>query len=166
MKRKQLTITPHTIFIYSHGTFLRIVRGEHDAPETTIKPRTYSTLTEALVGEHKARILKALRLFPTDKLLDKRLKKIAEPVKIESYQPLAKAIRSIHYLFAQIGYDTDHKEIAYIYHRNPMSSRGMTMVKKGPVWVVRQLLKKYRKPLIRELNYRERKPRHRPSLTT
>lgn len=158
MKRqKPLKITPHTIFIYSHGNFLRVVRGSHEAPEVAVSPRVYENLKEALAGERRARILDALRLFPADKLLDRRLAKLAVPVKISSHKSLADAVRSSQFLFAQIGYDVDHQETAYIYHRNPMAPRGMSMVKKGPVSLVRQLIKKFKKPAIRELNYRERK---------
>lgn len=158
-----MKVTPHSIFIYSHGNFLRIVRGEHTTPDTLIKPRCYENLEEALMHERRPRIVSALKLFPPDKVLARRLKKIKEPVKITAHRTLADTIKSSLFLFAQMGYDTKQREVAYIYHRNPSTHRGMTMVHKGDVLTVRKLLKKYKKAPIREHDYQERKPRLAPT---
>lgn len=147
--------TPHTIFIYSWGNYLRIVRGEHTTPDVATKPRIYPSLDEALAHEHRPRIVAALRLLPPDKLLDRRLKAAAAPVKVKSHRTLAEAIRSSKFLYAQAGYDSDGKEIAYIYHREPNSATGLSMVKTGPIAPARKLLKKYRKPNMRNHDYRD-----------
>lgn len=157
--KKKVPITPHTIFIYSWGNFLRIVRGEHTIPDAKTKPRRYESLKDALENEHRSKIVAALNLFPKDTLIDRRLKAVSAPVPIKKYQTLAAAIRSHQFLYAQAGYDSNHKEIAYIYHRSTGNQTGLTMARSGPVNAVRQLLKKYKKPRLRELNYKDRKPR-------
>ena len=155
-----MKITPHTIFVYSGGSYLRVVRGEHNLPETTIKPRCYSNLVEALHAERKRpRIVNLLNQFPTDKHLDRRLKAIKAPVKIAAHRSLVDCIKSSVFLYAQVGYDSSSKEIAYVYHRSPQKQTGLEMVKTGPVATVRKLLKRYKKPPLRELNYKGRKPR-------
>lgn len=156
-------VTPHTIFIYSCGNFLRIVRGEHPIPETLVKPRRYESLAEALENEHKPRIRNLLQQFPPDKFIDRRLKSKKTPIKIANHRTLAEAIKSPVFLYAQRGYDSSHREVAYIYHRNPSNHTGLTMVRSGPADKVEKLLKKYKKPAMRGLDYRERKP---PKLKT
>jgi hypothetical protein len=148
--------TPHTIFIYSWGNFLRIVRGEHTVPEAQTKPRVYPDLESAIQGERKRpKIVARLNLFPSDKHLNKRLKAIKAPVKVAQHRTLADAIRSSLFLYAQAGYDSEHKEIAYIYHRSPANHTGLVMAKSGPIKAARQLLKKYKKPPMRDFNYRD-----------
>lgn len=155
-----MKITPHTIFIYAAGgTYLRIVRGEHQPPEIQTKPRVYKNLTEALEHEHRKRIVDALNLFPPDKLIDRRLKMNAQPVKVKQHRTLADAIKSPLFTFAQVGYDSKHQEVAYIYHRDPGKATGVQMARSGKLSTVRKLLKKYKRPPIRELDYRERKPK-------
>lgn len=154
-----MKITPHTIFVYSWGNFLRIVRGEHHPPEVTTKPRTYKNLVEALEHEHRPRVVEALRRFPPDQLIDRRLKVNAQPVKVKQHRTVAEAIKSPLFIYAQIGRDPQHREIAYIYHRNPANHLGIAMARSGPPLVVRKLLKKYKRPALRELDYRERKPK-------
>lgn len=151
--------TPHTIFIYSWGNFLRIVRGEHKPPEVQTKPRVYPNLKEALEGEHRPRILEALRRFPPDQVIDRRLKANNAPVKIANHRTLAEAIRSRLFTHAQVGYDSHHKEVAYVYHRDPGRHTGYALARTGPVMLVRRLLKRYKRPPIRELDYEERKPK-------
>lgn len=152
--------TPHTIFVYSGGSYLRVVRGEHNLPETTIKPRRYDNLIEAMHGERKRpRILNLLNQFPTDKHLDKRLKALKAPVSVASHKSLIECIRSSVFLYAQVGFNSDSKEIAYVYHRSKATETGLAMVKSGPVATVRKLLRKYKKPPLRELNYPARKPK-------
>lgn len=154
-----MKVTAHTIFIYSWGNFLRIVRGEHQPPNVTMKPRVYKNLVEALEHEHRKRIINALKLFPLDTLIDRRLKVNNQPVKVKQHRTLADAIRSKLFTFAQVGYDSNHKEVGYIYHRDPSKSTGVQMARCGPLMTVRKLLKKYKRPAIRELDYRERKPK-------
>lgn len=155
-----MKITPHTIFIYSWGNFLRIVRGEHQpVPDVKSKPQVYKNLIEALENEHRERILNILKLFPPDKLIDRRLKVNAQPVKIKQHRTLADAIKSPLFTFAQVGYDAKHREVGYIYHRDPGKSTGVQMARVGKLSTVRKLLKKYKRPPIRELDYRERKPK-------
>lgn len=149
--------TPHTIFIYAHGTFLRIVRGEHPLTDTTVKPRVYATLTEALEHEHKPRIRSVLERFPPDRFLDRRLKAKKGTVKVTQHRSLADAIKSRLFLYAQAGYDSSHREVAYIYHRSPSNPTGLTMARSGPIETVRKLLKKYKKPLMRNFDYQEKK---------
>lgn len=151
--------TPHTVFVYLHGSFLRVVRGEHPLTTTTVKPRRYDSIAEALQKERNPRVLNLLRAFPTDAVLDRRLKSASKPVKVEQFRTLADAIRSPLFLFAQVGYNSEHQEVAHIFHRSPMRQTGMVFVKSGPVKATRQLLKRYRKPAIRELDYVERKPK-------
>jgi hypothetical protein len=155
----KLKVTPHTIFIYSSGPFLRVVRGEHPPASTVIKPRVYKNLVEALENEHRARVINALKLFPPDKLIDRRLKVNSQPVKVKQHRTLADAIKSPLFTFAQVGYDTKHREVGYIYHRDPGKPMGVQMSRSGPLTTVRKLLKKYKRPPIRELDYRERKPK-------
>lgn len=155
----KLKITPHTIFIYSSGSYLRIVRGEHQVPQIATKPRVYKNIAEALENEHRKRILSALRLFPDDRLIDRRLKAIAQPVKVKQHRTLAEAIKSPLFTFAQVGYDAKHQEVGYIYHRDPGKPTGVQMARCGKLITVRKLLKKYKRPPIRELNYSERKPK-------
>lgn len=154
-----MKITAHTIFIYSWGNYLRIVRGEHKPPDVQTKPRVYPNLKEALEGEHKKRILEDLRRFPPDIVITRRLKVNNAPVKIANHRTLAEAVRSKLYTHAQIGYDSNHKEIAYVYHRDPGKHTGYALARSGPVMLVRKLLKKYKRPPIRELDYEERKPK-------
>jgi hypothetical protein len=154
-----MKVTPHTIFIYSWGNFLRIVRGEHQPPEVKTKPRVYKNLIEALEHEHRKRIVNALKLFPPDKLIDRRLKVNSQPVKVKQHRTLADAIRSPLFTFAQVGYDSKHQEVGYVYHRDPGKPTGVQMARSGPLITVRKLLKKYKRPSIRELDYRERKPK-------
>jgi hypothetical protein len=157
MKTKR-KVTPHTVFVYSHGNFLRVVRGQHLPPHSTIKPRVYPTVKEALENERKKRIMNLLKMMPSDKLIDRRLKAMTGPISESgANKKLSEAVKSRLFLFAQTGYDINHQEIAYVYHRNPTSQRGLSMVSKGPVPFVRKLLKKYKKPALRGLNYRERK---------
>jgi len=152
--------TPHTVFIYQHGNFLRVVRGEHPITNTTVKARRYDTIGEALKKERNPRVVSLLQAyFPSDTLLDRRLKRANKPVKVEQFRTLADAIRSPLFLYAQVGYDSNHQEVAHIFHRSPTRQTGLTFVKSGPVNVTRKLLKRYRKPAIRELDYVERKPR-------
>lgn len=155
----KLKITPHTIFIYSSGSYLRIVRGEHQVPQIATKPRVYKNLKEALENEHRKRILNALALFPPDALIDRRLKANATPVKVKQHRTLADAIKSPLFTFAQVGYDSKHQEVGYIYHRDPGKPTGVQMARCGKLITVRKLLKKYKRPPIRELDYRERKPK-------
>lgn len=150
-----MKVTPHTIFIYSHGNFLRVVRGEHPVPDTTIKPRTYPSVIEALDSEKREKIIRMLRLFPDDRALDKRLEAIKAPPKAGNHKSLVEMIRSNLFKFAQAGYDNQQKEVSYIYHINPLHPKGVAMVSKGPTPLVRKLLKKYKKPALRELNYVE-----------
>lgn len=155
-----MKITPHTIFIYSWGNYLRIVRGEHKPPDVATKPRVYASLKEALEGEHKKRILEDLRRFPPDQLIDRRLKAVAAPIKVGiRTRTLAESIRSKLFVYAQIGYNNKHQEIAYIYHRDPGSHIGVARAGQGNVLVVRKLLKKYKRPPMRALDYEERKPK-------
>src|SRR5262245_1228283 len=113
-----MKITPHTIFIYSWGNFLRIVRGEHTTPDVARRPRVYDTLEEALKGERKRpRVIERLKLFPSDVHLEKRLRAIRAPIKVSHHRTLAEAIRSPLFLYAQAGYDVRGSEIAYVYHR-------------------------------------------------
>jgi len=154
-----MKITPHTIFIYASGSFLRIVRGEHQAPTIQKKPRIYKNLIEAMENEHRARIVNALKRFPPDNLIDRRLKVNSQPVKVKNHRTLADAIRSPLFTFAQIGYDLKSQEVGYIYHRDPGKPTGISMASSGKLITVRKLLKKYKRPAIRELNYRERKPK-------
>lgn len=154
-----MKITPHTIFIYSSGSYLRIVRGEHQPPQIQTKPRVYKTVAEALKTEHRKRILDALSLFPDDRLIDRRLKVIAQPVKVKQHRTLADAIKSPLFTFAQVGHDTKHREVGYIYHRDPGRPTGVQLAGSGKLLTVRKLLKKYKRPAIRELDYRERKPK-------
>jgi hypothetical protein len=151
--------TPHTIFIYSHGSFLRIVRGEHSTPSTTIKPRRYDSLKEALANERSKRILTALRLFPPDTLITRRLKSASQPINTTRLKTLTEAVKSKQFAYAQAGYDSEHREVAFIYHKNLERSTGLEMVRSGPVETVRKLLKKYKKPLLRELDYKDRRPK-------
>lgn len=151
--------TPHTIFIYSSGPFLRIVRGEHPPASTAIKPRVHRNLKEALEKEHRPRILNALRLFPADKVIDRRLKVNAKPVKVAQYRTLADAIKSPLFKFAQLGIDSNHREVGYIYHRDPGKSTGISLSASGKAQVVTKLLKKYKRPALRALDYTERKPK-------
>lgn len=154
-----MKITAHTLFIYSWGNFLRIVRGEHQPPNVATKPRVYQSLIEALENEHRPRILNALKLFPPDKVIDRCLKINKQPVKVKQHRTLAEAIRSPLFTFAQVGYDQKHREVGYIYHRDPGNHTGTMLAGRGPILVVRKLLKKYKRPPIRELDYRERKPK-------
>ncbi len=154
-----MKITPHTIFIYASGPFLRVVRGEHQPASTVVKPRVYKNVKEALENEHRPRILNALKLFPPDALIDRRLKANAQPVKVKQHRTLADAIKSPLFTFAQVGYDSKHQEVGYIYHRDPGRSTGVQMASAGKLSTVRKLLKKYKRPAIRELDYRERKPK-------
>lgn len=150
-----MKVTPHTIFIYAHGRFLRIVRGEHQVPDTTIKPRVYENVVEALRGERREKILRMLKLFPNDKIIDKRLAVIKAPPRAGNHRSLVAAIRSNSFKFAQAGYDNQQKEVSYIYHSDQLHNRGVSMVAKGPTLLVRKLLKKYRKSPLRELSYVE-----------
>lgn len=154
-----MKITPHTIFIYSSGSYLRIVRGEHRPPEIQTKPRVYKNVAEALKTEHRKRIINTLSLFPNDKLIDRRLKAISQPVKVKHHRSLADAIKSPLFTFAQVGYDLKHQEVGYVYHRDPTKHTGVQMAGSGKLLTVRKLLKKYKRPPIRELDYRERKPK-------
>jgi hypothetical protein len=154
-----MKITPHTIFIYSSGPFLRIVRGEHQPASTTIKPRVYKNLVEALANEHRPRIVNALKLFPSDKLLDRRLKVNAKPVKVAQHRTLADSIKSPLFTFAQLGRDSQHRDVGYVYHRSPTSSTGVVRAGVGKAETVRKLLKKYKRPPLRDLDYEERKPK-------
>lgn len=154
-----MKITPHTIFIYSWGNFLRIVRGEHQPPDVATKPRVYKNLVEALENEHRKRVVNALKLFPPDNLIDRRLKVNSQPVKVKQHRTLASAIKSPLFLFAQVGKNSKHQEVGYVYHRSPESSTGVTMAGSGKLLTVRKLLKKYSRPAIRESDYRERKPK-------
>lgn len=156
---KKIKITPHTIFIYASGSFLRIVRGEHSPPQIATQPRVYKTVAEALENEHRPRILNALKLFPSDKLIDRRLKANEQPVKVKQHRTLAEAIKSPLFTFAQVGYDSKHQEVGYIYHRDPGKPTGVQMARSGKLITVRKLLKKYKRPPIRELDYSERKPK-------
>lgn len=155
----KIKVTPHTIFIYASGNYLRIVRGEHPAPQTTTKPRVYKNVKEALESERRPRILNALKLFPTDQVIDRRLKAIAAPVKVKQHRSLADAIKSPLFKFAQLGYDSNHKEVGYVYHRDPSGPTGVRLACSGKALTVRKLLKKYKRQAIRELNYQERKPK-------
>lgn len=154
-----MKITAHTIFVYSWGNFLRVVRGEHQFPEVQTKPRVYKNLIEALENEHRPRIVEALRRFPPDQLIDRRLKANAQPVKVKQHRTLAQAIKSPLFTFAQLGFDSNHKEVGYVYHRDPGKATGVQMAGVGKALTVRKLLKKYRRPPLRELNYKERKPK-------
>lgn len=148
--------TPHTIFIYSHGNFLRVVRGEHPVPDTTIKPRVYENVVEALAKEKREKIKRMLRQFPDDQILDKRLAVLKEPPKIGgNNRGLVEAVKHKLFKFAQAGYDSQQKEVSYIYHSDPTSPRGVRMAAKGTTLLVRKLLKKYKKPNLRELDYKE-----------
>jgi hypothetical protein len=153
----EMKVTPHTIFIYSSGHFLRIVRGEHPLSDTIIKPRVYANLAEALAHERKPRIRSVLECFPPDKLIERRLKSKKAPVKIERHRTLVDAVKSKLYLYTQAGYDVHHKEVAYVYHRNPSGSTGLALAGKGSVDTVRKLLKRYKKPPMRGLHYQEEK---------
>lgn len=154
-----MKVTPHTIFIYSWGNFLRIVRGEHQPPEVQTKPRVYKNLIEALEHERRARIVNALKLFPPDKLIDRRLKVNSQPVKVKQHRTLAEAIKSPLFAFAQVGYDSKHQEVGYVYHRDPGKPTGVSLARSDKLITVRKMLKKYKRPAIRELDYRERKPK-------
>lgn len=154
-----MKITPHTIFIYASGGYLRIVRGEHQVPEIQTKPRVYKSVREALENEHRPRIVEALKLFPADAVIDRRLKANAQPVKVKQHRTLAQAIKSPLFKFAQLGYDAQHREVGYVYHRDPSKATGVQMACSGKALTVRKLLKKYKRPAIRELDYKERKPK-------
>lgn len=152
-------ITPHTVFVYSWGNFLRIVRGEHQPPEVTTKPRIYKNVVEALEHERRPRVVEALRRFPDDRAIDRRLKTNAQPVKVRQHRTLADAIRSPLFTYAQAGVDAQYKDVAYVYHRCLSNHTGITMARSGPILTVRKLLKKYKRPPLRELDYKERKPK-------
>lgn len=148
--------TPHTIFIYSHGNFLRVVRGEHPVPDTSIKPRVYSNVVEALKSEKREKIIRMLRLFPDDRALDKRITVLKAPPKTGgNNRVLVEAIRSKDFKFSQAGFNNEQQEVSYIYHSDPMSPRGIKLITQGSTLLVRKLLKKYKKPALRELNYVE-----------
>jgi hypothetical protein len=154
-----MKVTPHTIFIYSSGGYLRVVRGEHQAPQIATKPRIYKTVKEALENERRPRIVNALKLFPADKVIDRRLKAIAAPVKVKQHRTLAQAIKSPLFTFAQLGYDAQHREVGYVYHRDPGKPTGVQLASSGKAITVRKLLKKYKRPALRGLDYQERKPK-------
>lgn len=115
----------------------------------------YPSVAAALENEHRARIVRALQLFPTDRVIDRRMKSIAAPIKVKSHQTLADSIRSSKFKYAQAGFDAEHREVSFIYHSDPRRPRGIVMVRTGLTPTVRKLLKKYRKPPLRELNYQE-----------
>ena len=150
--------TPFTIFIYSCGSFLRIVRGEHPLPDTLIKPRRYDSLSEALKNEHKPRIRNLLQHFPPDRFIERRLKARKSPIKVKPHRTLAEAIKSPLFLYAQRGYNSNHQEVVHIYHRSPANHTGLVLARSGPVDKVEKLLKKYKKPPMRGLDYQDRKP--------
>lgn len=154
-----MKVTAHTIFIYSWGNYLRIVRGDHHPPDVATKPRVYPNLKEALDGERKKRIVGALRRFPPDTQISRRLKVNDAPIQVRQHRTLAEAVRSKLFTHAQVGYDTKHQEVAHIFHRDPGKPRGFALARTGRVLVVRKLLKKYKRPAIRELDYEERKPK-------
>jgi hypothetical protein len=97
-----------------------------------------------------------LRLFPDDRTLDKRIAALKEPPKVGgNNKSLVEAIRSKSFKFAQAGYDSQQKEVSYVYHSDPTSPRGVKLMAKGSTRLVRKLLKRFRKPPLRELNYVE-----------
>ena len=112
-------------------------------------------MADALLGEHRIRIVNTLRRFPTDRVIDRRMKSIAAPIKVKTHQTLADSIRSSKFKYAQAGFDAEHREVSFIYHSDPKRSRGIVMVRTGLTPTVRKLLKKYKKPALRELNYQE-----------
>lgn len=99
-----------------------------------------------------------LMQFEPDTYLERRLEAADKPVPENRYRTITQAVKSRLFLYAQVGFSSsDGREVAYVYHRNPESQTGLQMAAKGPVEVVRKLMKKYKKAhRLRGLDFKEK----------